>query len=123
MGIVIHGVIIAANTVVFMGPSYSVGYGTSGSTESQAVYRSTRTGKIRRARVFVQSNTKNGVTLLSIRVAGVDVLSTSIPAGDTTPIDIPGEGSVADGQEVSVKADTSASTLGFIVPVISYEIA
>ncbi|HKZ60581.1 MAG TPA: hypothetical protein VJ547_12160 [Candidatus Thermoplasmatota archaeon] len=91
-------------------------------TENLASYRATRNSTISRIRISIPSNTLDGSTTVTIRVAGVATAITAvIPAGDTTDVDIAATASVGDGQDVSVEAATGGTT-GAIRLVVSYEI-
>ncbi len=86
-------------------------------------YRLPRDGTVQNMRILVTSNTYNGPTTVTLFVnGGATALSTTIPAGSTTNIDVVGPVAVLDGQKVSVMASAPSVTLGFIALSVSYEI-
>lgn len=87
------------------------------------VYRSPRDGVIQNMRFLIRTNTYDGSTPVTLQVNGVaTALSTVIPAGSTSSIDVPGTVAISDGDEVSIVLDRGASTSGFLDLSIAYEI-
>jgi hypothetical protein len=88
-------------------------------------YRSPRDGTIQNIRVLIDSNTFSGPAIVTIFVNGIStLLSTTIPAGSTSDIDVPGVVDILDGDRISVMMDISAVTVngGLIRLTVSYEI-
>ena len=86
-------------------------------------YRLPRDGTVQNMRILVPSNSYNGPTTVRIFVNGAATsLSATIPAGSTADIDVPGTVAVLDGQRVSVVADATTVSSGFIAVSVSYEI-
>ena len=87
------------------------------------VYRSPRAGVIQNMRILVTSNTYNGATPVTLQVNGLaTAIATTIPAGSTSNIDVPGTVSIADGDRVSIVMDRGASSAGFLEFSVAYEI-
>ena len=75
---------------------------------STCAYRSPRDGTIQNMRVLIDSNQYMGPTVLALHVNGSQtLLSTSIPAGSTSDIDIPGMVDILDGDRISIELDNS----------------
>jgi hypothetical protein len=71
-------------------------------------------------RAFPCTDLRGPVTL---QVNGVaTAITTVIPAGSTSNIDVPGTVSIADGDRVSVVMDRGASSAGFLEFSVAYEI-
>lgn len=86
-------------------------------------YRFPRDGVIQRMRVLIASNSYDGPAVVTLLVNGnPTLLTTTIPAGSTADIDVPGTVNVLDGERVSMVLDTSAVSNGEIRLSVSYEI-
>jgi hypothetical protein len=87
-----------------------------------AEYRLPWDGTIQNTRIRIISNSYNGRAVVTLFVNGNPSVSTTIPAGSTTDIDVPGTVDVFDGDRVSVIIDQSAVSSGSMEIGVSYEI-
>ncbi len=86
-------------------------------------YRLPRDGTIQRTRIRIVSNSFNGPAVVTLFVNGNPTsISTTIPAGNTSDLDVPPTVNVVDGDSVSVVMDVSAISDGGIEISVSYEI-
>ncbi len=82
-----------------------------------------RDGTIQNMRILINTNSYSGPAVVTLFVNGIPtLLSTTIPPGSTTDIDVPGTVAVLDGDKVSVRMDRTAVSSGLIMLTISYEI-
>jgi hypothetical protein len=86
-------------------------------------YRLPRDGTITNMRILINSNSFNGPAVVTLFVNGIrSELSTTIPPGSTTDIDVPGAVTALDGDRIAVRIDGTAVSSGLMQLTISYEI-
>ena len=109
------GSVIVHGTQQFAGFKVCIGIG------GVCTYRSPRDGTIQNMRIFIESNSYNGPAVVTLVVNGNSTrLSTTIPAGSTSSINVPGTVGILDGDRVSVQMDATAASGGQIGISVSY---